>query len=1135
MGKDKGQYAYNYLISKGLTSAAASGIIGNLVAESGLNTAIKGTADNKGSIGIAQWHSGRKEGLINFAKKQGKNYTDLNTQLDYLVYELKQPEYKNALTGLQSAKTPKEAANIFMNKFEKPAEWAKRQSSGKRIGVANAIFNGLPYEGVDYSQDDSPIEYTDYTSGLAPLPGEVAGYKREEETVKENPFEKLAEKQQEENFTNEVRQQQEQQYQQEQAQPNPLYTEENYRIQQFQPTQYQGQIFSEGYFQAGGTKYRGLKNIQQNVPTRRDSLDLQRLSTERSSQLIKLGYEIASPTITGPFPYAHQDMGRSRQEMQKRERDTIPTEIIRRNSKKQPYRSTEVYNSNLYTQDNVNGNPRLYRSQEMSIGVLNPEVNYGQFNYDVDPTHLEHWIHPDTGDGVDNYTYNFGKKYDPPLSKSNLKSGNKQANKDPYSKTNNQTPIKKLNSARPIDFMPAKGKKFQEGGTLTDNERAFLKEYAEGGTVPVSENGVYEYPEQEVIVPTASGRVTMKNVPYPILGIDEYGNQQLMQPNQEYQFPGKVVHELPIPKPPRRVYVKDSKIRLKENGSNVVRDNIQTQNLDTPNNTYDKRVSTIQEVMAVRPDLKGNQGVFFGPEGDQTFVGPLGFLNEVIVKTKPKKKEETADERLKRVYEDSLKEEEDNRLENFSKRSNDLDVKDEPLQKEKDLNTKESILQVQQKLKRAGYNLNPEGKFTNEGLDGKMGKVTRQALEDYNSSGEKAKYTPYKTGEGLLGKCKEGQCSEFVQNEIFRNLKPNVSRQKWNELTGLQGDAWRIGKNIVNTGGKQVNEKEIKPGDAITMYTLGVSPYLSEAKKYGTDATHIGVVDKVNPDGSYYVLHNVHQGNKEDGFTGREYRDLVKDGEIQSGNIKRNFTIRGIYRPNYGAVKDYENKVKVRDDVSLSLKESTFDKRFDEGAKENAKTYLNSLNNIESKKILSAKHGISESEYQSIAKAALGILSQESKLGTSRKLIPKQIAATLAHAVGLKGDEVSKGAGQLKYETNYGNTDLTELGINNDNFTDSDKVSLVVVDRIAENYKKLKSGNSKEAALYKSIEKYNRGSNTKYSDQKDVDYVNKVLGHADMFLVKDRDNIEYNTLADKLNLNKNIVKKQKIFLKPKAK
>jgi len=34
-------------------------------------------------------------------------------------------------------------------------------------------------------------------------------------------------------------------------------------------------------------------------------------------------------------------------------------------------------------------------------------------------------------------------------------------------------------------------------------------------------------------------------VTYPILGIDEYGNSQMMMPGEEYQFKGKTIHEYP--------------------------------------------------------------------------------------------------------------------------------------------------------------------------------------------------------------------------------------------------------------------------------------------------------------------------------------------------------------------------------------------------------------------------------------------------------------------------------------------------------------------------------------------------------------------------------------------------------------
>lgn len=45
-----------------------------------------------------------------------------------------------------------------------------------------------------------------------------------------------------------------------------------------------------------------------------------------------------------------------------------------------------------------------------------------------------------------------------------------------------------------------------------------------------------------------SGRITMQNVPHPVMGIDNYGNAQYMVPGAEYQFPGETVFEVPAMK-----------------------------------------------------------------------------------------------------------------------------------------------------------------------------------------------------------------------------------------------------------------------------------------------------------------------------------------------------------------------------------------------------------------------------------------------------------------------------------------------------------------------------------------------------------------------------------------------------------
>lgn len=57
-----------------------------------------------------------------------------------------------------------------------------------------------------------------------------------------------------------------------------------------------------------------------------------------------------------------------------------------------------------------------------------------------------------------------------------------------------------------------------------------------GGNIPVTPNGMWEYPKQDVIVPT-SGEITMQGINYPVFGTSlETGETKLMQPNKKYFF-----------------------------------------------------------------------------------------------------------------------------------------------------------------------------------------------------------------------------------------------------------------------------------------------------------------------------------------------------------------------------------------------------------------------------------------------------------------------------------------------------------------------------------------------------------------------------------------------------------------------
>lgn len=59
----------------------------------------------------------------------------------------------------------------------------------------------------------------------------------------------------------------------------------------------------------------------------------------------------------------------------------------------------------------------------------------------------------------------------------------------------------------------------------------------------VSSLGQWAYPGEVTIIPSNS--ITMKGVGYPVLGVDNLGNSQMMMPGADYTFPGDYVTEYP--------------------------------------------------------------------------------------------------------------------------------------------------------------------------------------------------------------------------------------------------------------------------------------------------------------------------------------------------------------------------------------------------------------------------------------------------------------------------------------------------------------------------------------------------------------------------------------------------------------
>ena len=138
---------WDKLISAGMTKAGAAGLVGNLEAESALNSknlqnsyekslgytdesytkaVDNGTYANFvkdcAGYGLAQWTYGaRKQALLSYAKACGKSIGDLNMQLNFLLKELSE-SYPAVLKTLKTTDNVTTASDCVMCQYERPAD-----------------------------------------------------------------------------------------------------------------------------------------------------------------------------------------------------------------------------------------------------------------------------------------------------------------------------------------------------------------------------------------------------------------------------------------------------------------------------------------------------------------------------------------------------------------------------------------------------------------------------------------------------------------------------------------------------------------------------------------------------------------------------------------------------------------------------------------------------------------------------------------------------------------------------------------------------------------------------------------------------------------------------------------------------
>lgn len=111
------------LVARGMSLPVAQGVVANMKAESNLQPGINEISPvvpgSRGGFGLNQWTGPRRVAYEQFAAERGKPLDDLQTQLDFTMFELQGPE-RAAYAALQGVQDPLEAARIYSEQFLRP-------------------------------------------------------------------------------------------------------------------------------------------------------------------------------------------------------------------------------------------------------------------------------------------------------------------------------------------------------------------------------------------------------------------------------------------------------------------------------------------------------------------------------------------------------------------------------------------------------------------------------------------------------------------------------------------------------------------------------------------------------------------------------------------------------------------------------------------------------------------------------------------------------------------------------------------------------------------------------------------------------------------------------------------------------
>ena len=157
--KNNAEYIAWHLLNKGWTLNAIAGMLGNMETESTINPKIwesLDTGNTSGGYGLVQWTPATK--LIEWASGNSLDYTDMDTQLERILWEVKNggqyystdnyPESFAEFT--KSTKSPEYLAWAFLLNYERPSD----QNQPNRATQGRKWYDYL--KNINFSDGSSP-------------------------------------------------------------------------------------------------------------------------------------------------------------------------------------------------------------------------------------------------------------------------------------------------------------------------------------------------------------------------------------------------------------------------------------------------------------------------------------------------------------------------------------------------------------------------------------------------------------------------------------------------------------------------------------------------------------------------------------------------------------------------------------------------------------------------------------------------------------------------------------------------------------------------------------------------------------------------------------------------------------------